>query len=474
MKCSDKTTYRLLWITAILFVVFLVVMSLHVRIGGDDLFLLSNLKKEGWFNSVYLFKTGVRWSSFLLFNTIFLFNNEIQNLGTNIFIYYLFTFTLLLTSLSYLINVIIKRITKVVCPYSLCLLIAILISAVLFFATSEYIEVWFALSATPIYLIPTLFFILGIAAIFSYKNNIITYFFIIFSFLYIGGAVETFALIVLFILGFLLLLAFKKDDGYSLKSIRNKLITALLFTSIFIFINLTGHGIVERFAHETTVSKYSNQKEIERIMNAILEVRNVVVITFLVMLIMIGKILKDKEILLPFIKLKTYLFYNFLFISFVTAFTFIPIILTFHSLGPKRSWYPFNFFLVLSLSFIAIYIGYIYAEKISKFKWLMQLIPVLGGVLIGIYFYKQYPLVTNFSKKYDQRIDYLLHLKELKNKKEIGLQPLPDSGLMGSAEISVERNGKENVGLKLLLNLDFEIYLIEPKTNTNIKPKKAY
>ena len=81
-------------------------------------------------------------------------------------------------------------------------------------------------------------------------------------------------------------------------------------------------------------------------------------------------------------------------------------------------------------------------------------------------------MVTDFSKKYDERINYLLHLKELKNKKEIGLLPLTDPGIMGSAEISVERNGKENVGLKLLLDLEYEIYLIDSKGN-EIKRKKV-
>jgi len=95
MKFSHKTNYYLLWLTALLFVVFMLSMSLNVRIGGDDLFMLSNLKKEGWFNSVYYSYTAVRWTSFLLFNTIFLINNEMQSLGINIFIYYLFTFTLL-------------------------------------------------------------------------------------------------------------------------------------------------------------------------------------------------------------------------------------------------------------------------------------------------------------------------------------------------------------------------------------------
>ena len=257
MKFSDKTTFRLLWLTAVLFVVFMLSMSLNVRIGGDDLFMLSNLKKEGWFNSVYYSYTAVRWTSFLLFNTIFLINNEIESLGINIFIYYLFTFTLLFTSLSFLIKVIIQRITKEVCPYSFRLLISIIISAVLFFATSEYIEVWFALSATPIYLIPTLFFIIGIAAVFSEKRNFTTYLYIAISFLYIGGAVETFALIVLGILLLLLLFTFKKEDSLSLKSIRNKIITALLFTSIFITINLSGDAVVARFNHETSASIYS-------------------------------------------------------------------------------------------------------------------------------------------------------------------------------------------------------------------------
>jgi hypothetical protein len=465
MKFSDKTTYHLLWLTAILFVVFMLAMSLNVRIGGDDLFLLSNLKKEGWFDSVYYSNTAVRWTSFLLFNTIFLINNEIQSLGINIFIYYLFIFILLFTSLSFLIKVIIQRITKEVCPYSFRILISIIISTVLFFATSEYIEVWFALSATPIYLIPTLFFIQGIGSVFSEKSDFKTYLYIAISFLYIGGAIETFALIVVSILLLLLLFTFKKDDLLSLKHLRNKIITALLFTSIFITINLSGHGIIARFNHETSASTYSRLENVNRIFAAILEVRNIIVITFLILLILIGKMLKDKNIIFPAIKLNKYLFYNFVFLSFVAAFTFIPLMLTFHSLGPKRSWYPFNFFLVFSLSFTAVYIGNSFSEKINRFNNLLQIFPIFGFLSIATSFYKQYPLVTDFSAKYDQRIDYLLHLKMLNNKKEIGLNPLPDSGIMGSAEISVERNGKENVGIKLLLDLEYEIYLIDSKGN---------
>lgn len=205
---NSRRIVPFLWISVFLFIGFLLLLSNNVRLCGDDMHILNAYIEKGWFQSVYSHTSIIRWSSILLFNSIFLINEDIQTTEWSILSYYLFVFTYLFTSLSFLFRVIIFKITNTAISYKDSFLISVIFSIVLYFSTSENIDVWFWPLSSTVYLFPVISFILGFAYLLSDKKGFWTYLVICFTFLFIGGAVENFALAVLFILSGILFLSF--------------------------------------------------------------------------------------------------------------------------------------------------------------------------------------------------------------------------------------------------------------------------
>ncbi len=458
------------WIIAIIFITFMLFLSFHMRLCSDDLFQVDKFFKQGWYDSVANYNFNIRWSSFLIFNSIFVFNKDIFTLHWNVFFYCVFIFALMIISISFLIKVLIFRFTNKKCPESLSVLIAVFFCSVLYFSTSESIEIWFWLGASTIYLIPLIFLILGFAFLFSNSNSFFSYLLLIISFIIVGGGVEIFALITFFLLCLIVLVSFFKNDFLSLKNLRKKGVLSIISVLVLLIVNLSSKGTTHRHDLES-VSKHSFDliAEFNRFVMSFLEFRNILALILLVLVLKLGKVLADYGLQFKVVSLKKIIGFNFLFLLVIALITFIPLIYVFHDFGPKRAWFPINFFISLSLFSITLYLGN--TRKIQVGRWMNLGFGFEVVSVFGLYFFKQNPIVTKFSTQYDARVVRLINLQKLGNKKAIGLYPISDSGMVASCELG-NKKGKQNVGLKELLNLDFDIYLIEDVPNSAIKKTK--
>lgn len=459
IKSSNKIVILLLWTSAIIFGIFILMLAFNVRLPGDDLILLIDFTKDGWLDSVVNFRSNVRWTSILLCNTIFLPNKSLASIHWNLIIYYFVLFSALIIVFTFFLRTFLLRFNKSYLTLKECVLLAFLFCMTLFFSTSEISEVWFWMSASTIYLVPILFFVLGFSHLFSKKTKFLSYLIITISFLYIGGAVENFALITLFLLSSLLVISFKKNNYVEMASLRSKIILGIAALLVFLIKNLAGTKIRHRFHYELTNSQNFKQNEAIRILENLKEPSNLVVILCLLIAAVLGAIYREKGIKFFNTKLKYILIVNGILLVLIACINFIPLYFTFHNLGPERAWFPFNFFLVLFLFSFSFYIGNVYEIKILKYTPTRYIVSLSSIMLISIYLIRQYPIVTKYSKQYDKRIELLLTLKKGGNRKPVYFKPISDSGMVIKAEVDEKGQGKESTGFKYLLKLNFEVYL---------------
>lgn len=463
MNSSNKIVFFLLWTSSLIFGVFILMLAFNVRLPGDDLILLIDFTKDGWLDSVVNFRSNVRWTSILLCNTIFLPNKNLATIHWNLIVYYFVLFSALVSVFSFFLRTILLRFDKALLSLKDRVLLAFLFCITLFFSTSAISEVWFWMSASTIYLVPILFFVLGFSHLLSKKNTLLTYLIISISFLYIGGAVENFALITLFLLLSLFVISFKKNKYVELKSIRGKIILGIAALLVFLIKNLAGSKIRHRFHYEMASEYNVRQNEIGRIVDKIVEPSNVIVILCLLIAVILGAIYRERGLSFFKFKLRRIVIISGILLAIIMCITFSPLFFTFHNLGPERAWFPFNFFLTLFLFSFAFYIG-----NVSEIRWVnfvpfRYIVSISIVVLISVYLFRQYSIVTNYSHQYDQRIERLTKLKKMGNKKPAYCKPMPDSGMVIKAELDEKGQGKESVGFRYLLNLNFEVCLEKSK-----------
>ncbi len=443
-------------VAAFVFLIFLVLISLHVRLCSDDLYFLNDFIEKGWLGSVAEFKYNTRWSGYLLFNTIFIFNSDIQSIQINLFFYYLVTIILFLVSSFNLIRVLFRNFTNIKLSKSSNLLLSALLMLSIYLSISNVIEVWFWTIASTVYLYPVIFFIMGLSETVSVSRSVFSYLIIFSSFFFIGYALENFAFCTVFLLLVLLVIKNLKVNHITI-FFNSKLLIALISVLIPLLLSYVSGGIGKRFDFEISISSYNYNIDAERIMYVLLQPKNVLFIFFLGVFFITGSIFSENGLLLPGINaLRRWIILNVLLLIIITLITFIPLVIVFKNLGPERAWLPINLFLCFSLVFWAFYSGNRFGLK-NKFSLPVKyLVSVTSILIISIYSFRQLNMARRYSSCYDERINTILKLRDNNNKETIFLKPLPDSGVIASQELGTN-NERTNEGLKRLLKLNFEI-----------------
>lgn len=453
---KNRIFILLLFISAALFVAYFLLLSYHSRLCSDDLYFLNDFIDKGWFRSIADFQLNKRWPSFLLFNTVFLFNHDFQTLHWNIFMFNVLTFSLLIFSMYSLSKVIFHKILSVHVPSLYVLITALFFVISFYFSTSQSIEVWFWTIAIPIYLYPIIFFALGLANILSEKKSIITYFVIAFSFLFIGGASENFAMIIIFIVSVGLILYYFSKKHLEIQV--SKLWIAWFSLWVLFLVNLLCGGVVNRLSFEDKYSNFVLNLNWSSLINVFIQIKILVFGYFLFVVFFIGNYFCKNGFVISRFKIQKAIIFNLLFLIIIALLTFLPLVYVFHNLGPERAWVPLNFFICISLFAWSFYSG-------NRFSWNFKIFPIVKNLLVFVsivilsfYMVKHYPIVSEFSEKYDARIDTLLQFKRSGNTKPVYLAPLPDSGPLVSQELN-NVNGRTNIGLEKVLKLKYKIFV---------------
>jgi hypothetical protein len=457
---NNKPLLFLLRGIAFLFICFLFIVIYNIRPCSDDLAFMIRLSEKGWFYSIAEFQYNIRWSSYLLLNSIFYFNQDFQTIHWNIFIYYVLLFSFFYYALSNLIKVLFERFFSKINGKD-SLLLAILFSIPLYFITTESIEVWFWVSGSVVYFVPSVFFIWGLGLIVSKNNSKLNYIGIFTAFFLIGGTLESFALITIFFL-FSLFIFITFPNKKPSRAILLKLIIAIVSTSLLLLLELTNNGIGNRLILISSKKQFQNSNNFEIIFRSLKEIKNIFLLIYFVLIMIIGKIISKYGINFnSLISFKKLLLTNAILLIVVFVITFTPLLYAFHSIEPKRAWYPFNFVLWGSLISICLFLGNVYQKQLyNRFTIYFTSIACLG--IISFHLINQTKKVALFSFKYDQRIETLIRINKSVTKKVFHLNPLPDSGVIASAELR-ETNGATNQNLKKVLHLNYVVLLKSKK-----------
>jgi len=436
------------------FLSFLVIASLHVRPCSDDLWFYYSFQENGWLGSVLMFDFNVRWTSFLIFNTICLFPEGFQSLHSGYFVYYLITFTLLYLGLMRAIRLLTNFIAESPpSSFSVVLLSGLVFSA-LYFTTTQAIEVWFWTLASTIYLWPLVFLFWGIAEFFS-ARKLRSYLIISLTFFLFSGTLETFVLIGFCLLFLMAVYFWKKKRTLLLK----KTLIALISMAIIPLINYTGSGIVNRISFEKQYYNWSTQSKLFSDNVFTFLDKNLVIsyprlLVFLLILICISFMFSKLKPKLSFsVSLKNIFLLNIAILLLVALVNYIPLYLVFQNLGPARASAPMNYFLCISTCFWAVVLG---ANKFQSPKSLLA--PLLSAViLIVLLSYKtvtQYKLGSAYARAYNERIVKIIESNDCEEA-VIFVEKLPDSGIITSQEVSTFCDSKRyNLSTKYLGKLN--------------------
>jgi hypothetical protein len=155
-----------------------------------------------------------------------------------------------------------------------------------------------------------------------------------------------------------------------------------------------------------------------------------------------------------------------LFIAVVANITTLYIAIERGDQAP-RVWTLIVFMYVAAVASWFIIAGYVINKRYSAY---LYIIAFLGIVFSSYLFLKtaivQYPIVSNYAKAYDERV---YHLTKTNNEKLVNegdtlfLKPLPSSGLLLSAEITVNPDNYINKAIMKRYNLPFYVILNQEK-----------
>ena len=87
----------------------------------------------------------------------------------------------------------------------------------------------------------------------------------------------------------------------------------------------------------------------------------------------------------------------------------------------------------------------------------LKILAVTCLIIVLVYIFRQYDFAVKYSKKYDERSNYLLQLNSLGNKKTIDVKGLPDSGMITNGDITEDENFHLNKDYSYFLGLNFKV-----------------
>ena len=456
-----------LWLTSVSFILFYLILAYNNRIASDDLYFVTNLSRDGLFESVMNFKYNQRVTSHLLYNLIFVCNTDLRSLHLQVFFFHIATITGFLFSVKFLIHKCFDDLLNFPISRENAFLLSSLYTGALFFFTFQLNEVWFWTISSVIHLVPLIFIFYAAGVIIQKKSKSSSFIFIFLAFFFVGGCSETVALTVIVLLSFcIFVVGISKNSYKKINQIIPQLITALVATSILFLVNILGSSTNYRVAFEGVQNSSLYIFSFQEFFGAFMQFKNVVFLLFLPLFFLLGNRFFKKGL-----ELKTRSNWKtatmvILVIFLVMIATFSPLYFVFDSLGPQRAWTPFGTGIATFLIGFSFYLGN--RTKIVRSKALSFVASGLVTMAILFYITRQTPVVFKYSRAYDQRTEWLLELNRSGQKDAIGISPLPSSGMLINSKLEKTPDGWHNEMLRVALGLNFNIYAASEKESVLI------
>jgi len=445
------------------FLILYIILSSNNRFAADDYFFLENVSKQGiWNGMLTAYNSWVtRWFAILFLNvalrSYILFHSLLP--------YHLITLLVFTFAVMNFIRALTERFLRVKIPVPVRFLYAVLFTASFFFFTFNTGETWFWITCTSMYLWSIIFFIIGLTCIILTDNKVnwLTRFICAFCFLFIGGASESTAISILFLLiaGVIYTLyKIKFSFNSFLREERNKLLLiSLVAIGVALLISYMGEGrILRQSALPKTgilTAKFIAAKSILKLLLFYLPLKIHWFIFFSVPWIYLGYQYNSekKESLEKVLRQIAVFVFIFLLLSFIS---FIPVSYLLGETGPFRTWILASLYLAVCCLVCGFYLGY-------KIEWKKKLLHRAFNislstliVMMTINISEQNKITSKYAAAVDQRMIYLTLLQKEK-RKTVELEPLPSSGMLYSAEISEDSSHFSNLHLKKIMDLPFDI-----------------
>lgn len=456
----EKRIFWLLTAANITFVVLYVLLSYYNRISLDDFYFLANVQQNNFIDATikeHQTWSG-RWTAVLLNHFVLSFYDTgyfltLFNILT--FIFFVFSIMLLINNINCIFGF--PKLSKI-----RNINLAVFIVAAIFFSTVKIDETWFWLCSTCTYLVCVLMFILGLALFFSPNKSILNFPGIIICFTYIGGSSEPWALFIMMLLILFII-------SINLKFVVIPLPVKVLNIRITVSLICCLSAFVISYLAEGNTVRTDFFDDIGIFKALILNIKT----SGMIVLLRLPDILPYSVL---FCIPAFYAGYNsknspgkrnifiritmVIFLYFFSLFIFqLPVTYVTQDIAAYRTLFPVSLFTLLALSFIFYFLGQLrFLDKTaSRFSAYTAFIIIVLLTVFTIII--QLRTVPAYSKSYDKRISYLNKKKHYEG--IIFLSPLPDSGLLHSAEITSDPDYFSNRHLQKGLGISADLILAE-------------
>lgn len=444
------------------FLILYFILSINSRLSADDFFFLKNLEEYGWWQSMLVswHSWVTRWTSILWLNSIFSF----YNLTGNFLFFHIVTLLMLVFALYrfsvFSLDFIIRNsaykspgLTALSdLPRHSRFAVSLLIS--FFILTAGIGETFFWITSSAMYLWGFIAVCFLIAEVLRGEKSVSSFMVCVLTASYIGGVAEAIAIPCFILL--LLILAFQ---------VRRKMFMPATAVSIALLLFIS---ILISYSGEGRVLRQSALPDISLLQSVILSFRSVAQIElyflsekflFIILFFIAWMGFGAK---LPFKLNVNYKLFAWVFISFALL-CFIFIFPTSYLLGeipPLRAWIFVGFLNCCLLAFAGVITGAYFRRPVITSIISSTAVLVLV-VMIGKIAIEQKQITTNYAVAVDKRMLLLKSYVDLGDNAAITLDPLPDSGLLLSSEISSNPSDFRNQHLKKYYGLTNNILLKE-------------
>ena len=126
--------------------------------------------------------------------------------------------------------------------------------------------------------------------------------------------------------------------------------------------------------------------------------------------------------------------------------------------GPARIWFMASFLFAAYSCVISFYAGYCNLFSAKQLRTIRFFGLLTAGIILSFSVINQAVVATRYAVKYDEREQQLLKWKEeIKKDTLLHVQPLPDPGMLYSAEISADSSHFTNQHLRMVYKLNYHV-----------------
>lgn len=454
---SECKTSGWIWLPLAVFLLHYLATAFLSRFATDDFEFINKLQEHGFTGSVRFFYDtwSVRWASIGLMN-IFLTTAGEHN---TTFHYSLFVLIAFLAVTSRLLHSLFSAPPAVLLPLAGYLMMA------MFYTCFNIGETWFWINSSVTYLVATICLIAILGELLSGKMNLISWLVIILSAGYIGGSYEPMSFVVMCLSGTFIFFRFRSKGPHAAAEpavIKSIILLSVLMIAFAVSFAGEGHKIRSTFLPDTTLP-YKLWAYVKAMIKINLVFGPWKLLLSALFVFPFYVLARKGKISFPF---RAGIFPATILLVVLMALSYLPIVFVMSEMGPERAWMQVTCYLVMYAAFVAVRLG----EKhqgmpLEKAALCRTAFAGLAAMLVVTAFINLRKDIV-YVQAYDRRMELLSNLagSSAELPPVIDLRPLPETGLLKSAEISTHPDGAFNHFLA-------EYFKLKSKLRTSEEPQ---